>query len=185
MYLSLASDSCFALCKQDLPANLQAECPDLAADAAVCFFMLLDRRHRKPLGFIEMAVNGLLQLPFLFGFSCVRRLLRVLDAEKKEAKSLWGSDVADKSITTYYLQNMVVHPKMQGRGIGSACLRKALNDLRSKHGGRRVRVTLTTQKEENVRFYHRLGFETIRDVKYMDKSTDSLAYHNWFMDLLL
>eukprot|EP00730_Choanoeca_flexa_P012685 TRINITY_DN451_c0_g1_i1.p1 TRINITY_DN451_c0_g1~~TRINITY_DN451_c0_g1_i1.p1 ORF type:complete len:269 (+),score=54.38 TRINITY_DN451_c0_g1_i1:87-809(+) len=185
IYLHLAEDSCFALRKSDLPDDLKAKCQTISDNTIVCYFMLIDRRHRKPVSFFEMITNGLLLLPFYYGFSSATRLLEVMAYNDGESNAQWNLSKANNNTATYYLHNMIVHPALQGCGIGGACLTAGLDRLRLRHPDVPVRVTLSTQEERNVRFYHRLGFEVVREGQCRNTTTNEVNYHNWLMEMKL
>lgn len=66
--------------------------------------------------------------------------------------------VADQPVSAWRLETLGVHPDHQGRGIASALLRFALDEV-SRRGGESV--ALDTSDPRNVRLYERFGFETI------------------------
>ena len=63
---------------------------------------------------------GILQASFLFGIDVVKRLL--------VAKADYEREVMDAQQVSkvFRLERMVVHPTMQGKGVGSHALRQAL-----------------------------------------------------------
>eukprot|EP00602_Paraphysomonas_sp_CaronLab_P005106 CAMPEP_0185035016 /NCGR_PEP_ID=MMETSP1103-20130426/25657_1 /TAXON_ID=36769 /ORGANISM="Paraphysomonas bandaiensis, Strain Caron Lab Isolate" /LENGTH=106 /DNA_ID=CAMNT_0027571915 /DNA_START=420 /DNA_END=740 /DNA_ORIENTATION=- len=76
------------------------------------------------------------------------------------------------------LQRMSVKPAFQGKGVGTHCLRQALQE--ADDAG--YFVILSTQKSVNVSFYERLGFLTVRESDFTPCGNGSgEAYHNWFM----
>ena len=194
VWLHLAEDCCFALRKRDLPTALLPRCPELADDKVVCYFMLINRGQRKPLRLWELVTNGLLLLPFYYGWAAARRLLYILDQGDSKKAEVWPDTEATateatateaKPLTTYYLHNMIVHPSMQGCKVGSTCLEQALHGIRDRHSpAHPARVTLTTQEARNVTFYQRLGFRVVAETDCPDKDQPSkMAYHDWYMQL--
>jgi GNAT superfamily N-acetyltransferase len=74
----------------------------------------------------------------------------------------------------WQVQRMVVAPRCQGRGLGSACLSAALR-RRVPTGGL---VSLSTNEERNVTFYRRLGFALVLE-QVAPPSFDSVR--NWHL----
>ena len=72
------------------------------------------------------------------------------------------------------LERMVVEPTVQGRGVGSSCLKSAL----PPDAG--VPVVLTTQLQSNVDFYSRLGFQVVHEQR-MGAAADPFAFRSWCM----
>jgi ribosomal protein S18 acetylase RimI-like enzyme len=72
----------------------------------------------------------------------------------------------------FYLNTLAVHPKSQGKGIGSALLEK-LHAMSIEHP-LSCGVALDTEKEKNVTYYERFGYRisTIADLH---------AVKIWFM----
>jgi len=102
--------------------------------------------------------------------SGIRRLFEVTDSMERQLRNA----MAGSAYT--YLNNMVVRKELRGQGKGTELLR-----------GERERIdrdvpdrpcALSTQREENVVFYERLGFETLdsKDVGQGEKS-----FRNWVM----
>jgi len=61
-----------------------------------------------------------------------------------------GNDVAE-------IHEIVVHPNWQGRGIGTALMKKALDYARSR-GKKIVELWVGVRNERAIRFYKNLGF---------------------------
>ncbi len=65
-----------------------------------------------------------------------------------------------------HVANMAVAPEFQGRGIGKALMRAALDHFRGQ-GMRYARIETLEQNEKGLRFYPSVGFEEIgRQVFY-------------------
>lgn len=112
-----------------------------------CFFMLVpnDAAH---FSLCEKINGGLLELPFYYGYSSMQRLLKVSDF----------ADDTEKELMAEYprflcVQRMVVTPSKQGQGIGSRCLKKALEEVADRE---QLPVVLGTQDPRNVIYYSRL-----------------------------
>ena len=101
----------------------------------------------------DMVRAGMFKGLFQFGFGVAKRLVFI-----KNEYELIEDIVLKKNRykPIYRLERMVVHPKHQGKGIGSIALKNALKDADDKD----LQVMLSTQQERNVRFYERLGFWT-------------------------
>jgi len=57
-----------------------------------------------------------------------------------------------------------VRPDYQGQGIAKALLQKGLAEIKAEGGV----CALATQSKENVRYYERLGFETLSKAQIYD-----------------
>lgn len=106
-------------------------------------------------GLWDMLRVGMLMAPFKFGIGVVKRLLSI-----KDDYELFEREVMDAhgNEPMFRLERMVVHPDVQGKGLGSRALKQALGEADAA----RLPVLLSTQEERNVRFYGRLGFEVVR-----------------------
>ena len=71
------------------------------------------------------------------------------------------------------LERMVVVPALQGKGVGSKCLKEALDAV----AGRGQGVLLATQEARNVRFYEGLGFETIHETDFHEDFHENANEH--------
>ena len=76
-----------------------------------------------------------------------------------------------------YLQRMVVDPGMQGKGIGTKCLSKAVE----KADLQKIHIVLTTQSEDNVRFYKKLGFNEVKQSTYSNYWNPNISFTSYFM----
>ena len=59
-----------------------------------------------------------------------------------------------------YLQDVLVHPQHQKKGIGGILVQKALE----KYKHVRQKVLLTDDRPEQLRFYERLGYKNTKDM---------------------
>lgn len=113
---------------------------------------------------------GILAAPFRLGRRGVRLLAettRALDARRAEAlgeRRYW------------YLNNMVVRKELRGAGIGSRILGEQLERLAREDPT--AAAALSTQREENVVFYGRLGFLVVSDATV---GHGDAAFRNWIM----
>jgi len=64
----------------------------------------------------------------------------------------------------WYLGTFGVDPPVQGRGLGSGLLASWLERIDAERGA----VYLETDRPENVPFYERAGFDTVREVSVLD-----------------
>ena len=89
--------------------------------------------------------------------------------------------VYDYDIPEYDIWHMMIDASKQGKGYGSAALKKVLDYIRTKTFGDSNRVTLTCNKENQMALslYHKLGFvETgVEDGDEIELS-QTLAYNN-------
>lgn len=89
----------------------------------------------------------------------VSRSLRVVCA--REGEKLVGlARVVGDGLTIIYLQDILVHPDHQRRGIGAELMKEALRPFSDV----RQQVLLTDAEPRQREFYEALGFKEIRDV---------------------
>lgn len=134
-----------------------------------------------------MLRNGMLWFPILFGWKVFYRLLVVKDYYDSINIEFLSSQDRPYRV----LERMVVHPSMQGRGIGSYFLRKDLfgedgNDNGSSCSNGEVGTNITacvlqTQEERNVAFYSRLGFEVVKKEVFGESHQPVPDCTNWLM----
>ena len=125
------------------------------AQGMACTFMLCSPATRR-LSTWSKVRAGLLWLPLCFGAGCMWRLLAVAAwTEDAERRALGAAAAA----AAWQVQRMVVAPRCQGRGVGSACLAAALRHrVPAGHT-----VALSTNEPRNVLFYRRLGFAVVAE----------------------
>ena len=77
----------------------------------------------------------------------------------------WDDDVllglarcVSDDVSIAYLQDILVHPSHQGRGIGRALVARCL----ARYAHVRQKVLLTDDRPEQLAFYQRLGFSNTR-----------------------
>ncbi|WP_150309056.1 GNAT family N-acetyltransferase [Planctomonas psychrotolerans] len=61
----------------------------------------------------------------------------------------------------FYLSDLGTRPELQGRGVGTALMRKALAEV----DGRGMPAYLESSSEANVPFYERFGFGTVGEIR--------------------
>jgi ribosomal protein S18 acetylase RimI-like enzyme len=91
--------------------------------------------------------HGLLIWPYLWGWASFQAALSVDDFLGKKPADAWQ------------IAMMAVDPSMQGRGLGSAIMRRALQAIQAS--GKVADVFLDTQAPVNVLFYSKLGFRVV------------------------
>ena len=99
----------------------------------------------------EFIQNGFLFLPFVMGF---RNYIKSSECEKFVADM---QEQLMKGQEHYYLWGLVTDPKAQGKGIGSALLKK----LTDKADAQNTSIYLETHEQKNVSYYERFGFNLI------------------------
>lgn len=69
--------------------------------------------------------------------------------------------VVSDDVTIAYIQDVLVRPEAQGRGIGT----RLLGDCLARYGHVRQKVLLTDDEPQQLRFYARMGFANTRDLQ--------------------
>jgi predicted N-acetyltransferase YhbS len=80
----------------------------------------------------------------------------------------------------WYVHAVAVRPDMQGRALGSAIMRRLLDELRARDAAATAPVVLATQREANLSFYARLGFR-LRHTARLGRTVRSAGFISWFM----
>ena len=62
-----------------------------------------------------------------------------------------------------------VHPKFQGRGIGTALMKRAIKEIKKNKGDAKPYAILLIDTSKHPPFYRRLGFERVMGVKKTGK----------------
>lgn len=124
----------------------------------ICFFLLATPDIDNYISTWTILKTGILWFPLKFGFRSFGRLLQA-DRGVKALKKRF-LDAQEETLTQRNrfcsLERMTVHPSMQGRGVGSHYLKLAMEEIRRDYG-----CILQTRREQNVRFYSRLGFQVV------------------------
>lgn len=68
------------------------------------------------------------------------------------------------SVSIFYLQDILVNPDYQGKGIGSKLLKHCLEN----HKDIRQKVLITDDDDRLFRFYESLGFKNLKKLKKHD-----------------
>lgn len=116
---------------------------------------------------LSMIKEGLLTMPFRCGWGSFQRMFTVLEDIANAKKQVLNDTPA------WYLNNMVVASELRGTGIGTQMLKDQLQTVVDPSG---YAAILMTQKEANVRFYQRLGFE-VESKLVLGKGKN--AFTNW------
>ena len=103
---------------------------------------------KYPLSAAGMMLGGMMLVPLKFGRPAFGRLLSSLSYYDR----LHQRDVPPRH---WYLPTLGIDPTRQGQGIGGALLQPVL----ARADAEGLFCYLETEKEENVRFYRRHGFE--------------------------
>ena len=117
---------------------------------------------------MDYPAGEVLKVPNILGLlknmSFVSKLLTVTGGYS--SKGLYDED------KTYIVSPIFVDVKHQGKGVGTALLKKAIEDMEAKG----FKVGLDTMEPSNVPYYEKLGFKLIDD--QIDANTGA---HSWFM----
>lgn len=98
-------------------------------------------------------------------------MLAALDAQHERALGEACSGCADRptapsgcaALLTVDLKMVTVVPELAGRGVGTRLLRLALDEIRKRHAGTRVRVLVDIQEDYAAAWYAKHGFTTVDD----------------------
>ncbi|MEM1123531.1 MAG: GNAT family N-acetyltransferase [Bacteroidota bacterium] len=126
-------------------------------------------------GLWQQIKGGLLRIPFKMGIIALKRILEVGDGIDAHLHRAMGT-----TQSYYYLNNMVVEPTWQSKGLGSKILQKEFEKIAIQE--KNAVLALSTQRYWTVKFYQRLGFEIILEDKI---GSDELAFTNWTMKKIL
>ena len=99
---------------------------------------------------VRMLRSGMVLMPFKVGFGAFGRVMRTLNTLEKLHKGAVPPE-------HWYLSVLGVEPDRQGQGVGGALLQPVLARADADHRP----CYLETQKERNVPFYERHGFEVV------------------------
>ncbi|WP_096186367.1 GNAT family N-acetyltransferase [Evansella halocellulosilytica] len=100
------------------------------------------------IGFVGAIQEGLLMMPFKFGWQSFRRSMQLNQELEQIRKESFPS-------THWYLTALAVHPSMQGKGIGGALIKPVLK-MADKS---KTSCYAETFKAVNISFYEKLGFQ--------------------------
>jgi GNAT superfamily N-acetyltransferase len=158
-----------------LSANLRAQ-PGLEAsfclveDGSVNAMGFWTHSDSPKAGLLRQVRSGLLLTPMKLGFLGIRRAFEVTEAIEVHLSQALGGQ------PHWYLNNMVVRDELQGRGIGTQLLMGELGIASCTNPDHAI--ALSTQKEENVAFYQRLGFAIAHSGVI---GSGPAAFSNWVM----
>ncbi len=77
---------------------------------------------------------------------------------RQEGKLIGYLCAVSNGVTDAYIQDVMVHPGMQGQGIGSELMRRAIEELRARN----IYMISVIYGEEELRsFYEKFGFRTM------------------------
>lgn len=139
--------------------------------------------HRPPtLG--QKIMIGLLSWPLRFGFESFRRLFKAEELLGQAPKGAWT------------LANIACLPSAQGQGLASRLTEMVIEDViraEREHRGltgkkaaekETVLIHLDTQREVNLRFYGKLGFELVSttDIDTSSSPDAPSSFRSWIME---
>lgn len=116
---------------------------------------------------MSMVKEGLLTIPFRFGWGTFKRVLEVTDA----LDTIKDKVISDRP--AWYLNNMVVAKELRGTGIGTQVLKNQLESVVEPSG---FPAIVMTQRAANVVFYQRLGFRVATESTV---GTGKYSFTNW------
>jgi ribosomal protein S18 acetylase RimI-like enzyme len=105
---------------------------------------------KYPPSVVGMILRGMMLVPLKFGRAAFGRLL----SSANYAEQLHRRDVPPRH---WYLQVLGIEPPRQGQGIGGALIQPVL----ARADAEGLPCYVETERERNVRFYRRHGFEVV------------------------
>lgn len=123
---------------------------------------------------IRMLSHWVLPTAFQHGIGMVRRISRT-DAEFRQR---YLEDTL--GLPYWHLHALAVASDARKQGLGMRIVREAMRELGTLVVTRPGPVVLSTQRESNVAFYRRLGFEVTGSLEMCASSTTP-GYPSWFM----
>lgn len=108
------------------------------------------------------------------GLETLRRLVLTDGEFKAEYQRMCGQQAY------WHVHAVAVSPDHQGRGIGQAMLRTALDALTTLVRERPAQVVLSTQRERNLPFYQAQGFVLTHQTT-LGAARGAPGYTSWFM----
>jgi len=118
-------------------------------------FFSLEKPGARQVTTWDMLRAGLLLGVLVHGLAITRRLVQTKAWFEERERALLG----ERAGSVARLERVAVLPSRQGRGVGSAALASALQEMDALG----LAVFLATQEERNLTFYRRLGFAVIAD----------------------
>lgn len=101
----------------------------------------------------RLLMSGAIIPSFQLGVNVGRKIFQVFSVIEKDRKEFMKEPYL-------YLYVIGVHPSKQGQGIGTKLIRSILETL-PKH----IPIYLETETQGNVKFYERMGFEILNEIK--------------------
>jgi ribosomal protein S18 acetylase RimI-like enzyme len=130
-----------------------------------------------PPGGVALSLGGMLRngLP---RFAIEQGLLgmRRLDRLRGEIAAL-DDDASDRR-PHFYFSMMAVHPDHQRKGHGAALARGCIEEIVDR--GSEADTTLNTQREQNLAFYRKLGFELTHE-RVLGRALGGAGFTTWAM----
>lgn len=120
----------------------------------------------------DIVVSGMLLIPLYFGWAVFTRMREVMAWLVRAERDSFDARPASEVLV---LTRLSVRPDMQGRGLGSMCVRRVLEEAAS--AGKVVR--LATQDARSMRLYCRLGFEVVSQKPF---DAGSHVFESWLME---
>jgi GNAT superfamily N-acetyltransferase len=111
------------------------------------------------------------------GLTTLRRIKRTDSEFRSRYRDLCGTE------RYWHVHAVAVDPAHQGGGVGSTLLAHAMSELARLRAETPAPVMLSTQRERNLFFYRRFGFELMHQAK-LGVERDSPGYTSWFMRLV-
>ncbi len=111
-----------------------------------------------------------------FSIPPLRQTLQEIEEEHKkgvilkavnEAGMVIGSVRGYKNSGTLYIGKLIVHPNMQGRGIGT----QLLNEIERLYPQTRYELFTSSKSERNLQLYERLGYSRFKEKQISDNLT--------------
>ena len=118
----------------------------------------------QEISFLKMVRSGLIYLPFKFGISATVKILKIVFIAQRFRKQ-------NHLMQTYYLSQLAISRKYQGKGLGRLLLEPVL----IKCDAEKCVAYLESSNKENLSFYEKMGFQILQSTS-LDQAGPDLYF---------
>ena len=141
-------------------------------DGQVASIVIVESPDNKPIGVWDYAVSGMPGVIMRLGLKNTFKFMELSERTEDVVKSIKEPH--------WHLYFLVVNPKLQSKGLGSDAIQNFVIPLVKDNNGKMI--TVTTNSENNVKFYLKNGFSLVKEetIMYNEKSLGNWTFR---MDL--